>query len=232
MPPLSRVNKGILIAMGASFLMVSALKLAGQPYQFLGLIREKFWGFQLLSYPLVDENIISVIFNGLLFWFLGGELEKQWGEKYYIKFLLSLIFSGAAFFLLMVYSPFSIPFSLYAGTSGVILGLLMAYGIMYGERELYFMFIFPLKAKYFCLLIACIQLYGSFFSLGKLSSLTNLFLMGFAYFMLYFKARQKNQENRKKRFQKHQRESLKKSFRLIKNEEDEKSSGKNPRYWQ
>ena len=44
------------------------------------------------------------------------------------------------------------------GASGAIFGLLLAYGIIYSERIIYFMMIFPIKARHFTLIIAAIEL--------------------------------------------------------------------------
>lgn len=231
MPPISKTNKVIISTLVVSFLIVSALRIAGIPHwSFLVLAKETFMGFQLLTYALVDMSIISLIFNALLFWFLGGELEQSWGKKFYIQFILSLLVGGGLIFLAISFSPFGQALSDYRGTAGIISGLLVGYAMMYGERELHFMFFFPLKAKYFCILIAGIQLYGAFFSLNKQSAIAHLFTMALAFGILYWKALSSRKARRNEEFKQYQRENLKKSFKLIKN--DEKKDDNDPRYWQ
>lgn len=44
------------------------------------------------------------------------------------------------------------------GASGAVFGLLLAYGIIYSERIIYLMMVFPIKARHFTLLIASIEL--------------------------------------------------------------------------
>ncbi len=43
------------------------------------------------------------------------------------------------------------------GASGALFGLLVAYGIVFSERIIYFMGLFPMKAKYFAMLAAAID---------------------------------------------------------------------------
>jgi membrane associated rhomboid family serine protease len=70
------------------------------------------------------------------------------------------------------------------GASGAIYGLLMAYGLMFGERQLLFMMVFPMKAKYFVWILAGIELMTTVFSRqGGLASAAHLggMLAGFGY---------------------------------------------------
>lgn len=227
MPPLSKINKVILIVLAIAFLIISALQLADiHVAAFLVLAKETFLGFQLLTYLLVESSIMSLIFNGLLLWFIGGELERVWGSRSYLRFLLSLALGAAVIFLGVSFTPLAQVFASYQGIGGLMMGLLVAYAVLFGERELHFMFIFPLKAKYFVLLIAAIQLYTAFFTASKLVALAHVLTMVFAYGYLYMKYRNSRRQQRSERFKKHQRDVLKKSFKLIKNDDEP------PRYWQ
>jgi len=44
------------------------------------------------------------------------------------------------------------------GASGALFGLLVAYGIVFSERVIYFMGLFPMKAKHFALIAAALDL--------------------------------------------------------------------------
>ena len=161
-----------------------------------------------------------------MIWFIGGELELRWGEKYYRRFLLGMLIGSGFIFLALSFTPLSGVLSGYRGTAGVMMGLLVAYAIMFSERELHFMFFFPLKAKYFCLLIAAIQLYGSFFSVNKQAAIAQLLSMVLAYALLLFKSRLMARSRIKAEFREKQRDNLKKSFKLIKSDDDK------THYWQ
>jgi hypothetical protein len=47
----------------------------------------------LLTYPLVSINPISLLFYGLMLWWVGGSLERSWGTRFYAIFfgLMSVI---------------------------------------------------------------------------------------------------------------------------------------------
>ena len=70
------------------------------------------------------------------------------------------------------------------GSSGALFGLLLAYGILYADRTLLFGFLFPIKAKYFVMILGAISLLGSFGpSGGGVSYVAHLggMLIGFLY---------------------------------------------------
>ena len=55
------------------------------------------------------------------------------------------------------------------GASGALFGLLVAYGIVFSERIIYFMGLFPMKAKYFAMIAAALDL-SSLFTTGFLGT--------------------------------------------------------------
>jgi membrane associated rhomboid family serine protease len=113
--------------------------------------------YQLITYPFIEASFMGLLFEGLLLWFIGSELESKWGRKFYIEFFLISILSVAPLYLILSKTlGLSAPLM---GITGFNYALLVAYAIIYSERQLMFMMIFPMKAKYFCLLLAGIQLY-------------------------------------------------------------------------
>lgn len=154
-PQLSKANKIIIgIYLGLFIFSKILAQAAGvNLVQILGLSlsgMQNFAIFQLFTYPLIESGFTPMLFNGLLLWFIGSDLEQKWGIKVYIQFLLaSSFFSGLAYLALAGPMAAALPFF---GMTGTSLALLMAYGIIYSERTMIFMFIFPMKAKYFCML--------------------------------------------------------------------------------
>ena len=43
------------------------------------------------------------------------------------------------------------------GASGAIFGLMLAYGLIFGERVVYFMMLFPMRAKYFTMILGAVE---------------------------------------------------------------------------
>jgi membrane associated rhomboid family serine protease len=61
------------------------------------------------------------------------------------------------------------------GASGAIYGCLMAYGLLFGERVLLFMMLFPMKAKHFIWVLAGVEFLSTVFSgRGGLSSAAHI----------------------------------------------------------
>jgi membrane associated rhomboid family serine protease len=171
-PPLTRVNKTILISSGVCFLLASILKAVGafSLTKVLGLSANGlFHGliYQLLTYPFVEIHLMNFIFNGLVIWFIGSELETQWGEKVYLRFLIfTVVFVGLTYSLVHLMFFFGTPtyFSSLHGLSGINFALLIAYSLLYPDRQMVFMMIFPMKAKFFCWILAGIEAYLAVFN--------------------------------------------------------------------
>lgn len=171
-PRLTPINKMLLIICGGFFILQSILKLMGHQFldQYLGLsLHMVSRGFvsQLLTYPLVQTDFFSFLFNALVVWFIGSELEDFWGGRRYFKFLLWVVIgSGLSYlgFTLILDSRTSLSYLTLKSLQGFTYGLLMAYGIIFRDRLLSFMMIFPMKAKYFCMLLVGIELYMGLFS--------------------------------------------------------------------
>lgn len=193
-PPLSRINKLILIASGVCFLGGAILKAVGAPIfvNYLGLSGTSlFQGhvYQLLTYPLVERELLSFLFNGLIIWFIGSELEGQWGERIYLRFLL-LVTVGVG--LLYILGCFLFYGTLYSGSdlhglTGLNLAFLVAYALLYPDRQMSMMMVFPMKARTFCWILVAIEAYMAVFS-SLATSWAHLLAMGVSYLIIRFQS--------------------------------------------
>lgn len=108
-------------------------------------------------------SVTHILFNMLMLWFIGTELENRWGRNLFIFFyIFSGVGAGLIYTLGMVLWTIAFPNSTsmlvpVVGASGAIYGLLLAYGILFGERIIHVMMIFPMKAKYFVILLGAIE---------------------------------------------------------------------------
>ncbi|MBF0299119.1 MAG: rhomboid family intramembrane serine protease [Oligoflexia bacterium] len=194
-PPLTKINKTIIVMTATVFIISSIFSLMAKNFslaQYLGLsigMLTKGHLYQIFTYPLIQDGLLSFIFNALIIWFVGGDIENELGKKLYTA-LLSTTILGAAVTYIIVMSIFfrdnllatSIPF---IGLSGICYALLLIYSFLYGERPLLFMLIFPMKAKYFCWLLIGIELYMSIFSASSKNSIGHLGAMLFSF--LFFR---------------------------------------------
>ncbi|MBY0515763.1 MAG: rhomboid family intramembrane serine protease [Bacteriovoracaceae bacterium] len=192
-PPLSRVNKILLIVIVAFFILHSLGHALGafSLVQWFGLVPGSTFPlrlYTLLTYPWVETHLMSVLFNGLALWFLGSELERQWGEKIYLKFLFASIFLAGVLYLLIaavILRGTWLGGGVLIGTAGFTYSLTAAYATLYPDREFLMMFAFPVKAKWFCLIMAGVELYLGVFS-GNPASWGHLFAMLFGFLLIRY----------------------------------------------
>lgn len=199
LPTLSKVNKSIIIVFVGLFLLNSVLKstaginLAG----ILGLSGSQIFNgmiFEFFTYPIIGTSLLEVVFNSMLLWFIGSEIESMWGTSRYLKFMAtSLIGGGLIFFAISVsFLSSSVYFSVpLTGMTGFINALLLAYAILFPDKTFLFMLIFPVKAKIFCSLLIAMQLYIGIFSPGGVLAWGHLGAM-FSGFMFMIIASQKS----------------------------------------
>lgn len=228
-PPLSRVNKILMISVGGLFILQSILQsTAGvNLLNFFGLSASylsKGHIYTLITYPFFQNGLMSTVFDCLIIWFIGSDLENRWGEKNYLFFLLSSVLVAGVFYIFISFA-FANPFAPLVGVTGMSYSLLLASSILFPDRAMLFMMIFPIKSRYFCYLLIGILFFTGIFS-GSQSSWGHLAAMmgGFGYMLYMTKKSQGEDLNLGKYFKKKRKNNL----YLIKNKEDEKD----PKYWQ
>ena len=185
LPPLTKVNKyliGILVisfvisSVFSQFLDISLVNILGLSVQGLkdGLI------YKMVTYPFVNSGLFNIVFTGLLFWFLGSELESRWGAKRYIKYLgIAVIvnaFAYSLFALFMGGASMNYPFH---GMSFLSSAMCVSYACIFPDRVFQFFMIIPVKAKYFCLILAGMNVYQGFFTPGGAQAFGNIASMIF-----------------------------------------------------
>jgi membrane associated rhomboid family serine protease len=195
---LTRAVKALLIACFAGFLLQQTIDqfFGGDLLGWLGLtpadviLRHRWW--QLVTYAFLHADVMHLVFNLLMLVFLGSELEARWGAAFFLRYYFFCLVSAGVVYLLVQ------PLVLGAdglrtpmvGASGGIYGLLTAYGILFAERTLLLMLLFPMKAKHFVWVLAGIEFLSSLYS-GRngLSSVAHLSGMGAGFGFLWVRAR-------------------------------------------
>lgn len=231
-PPLSKLNKIILITTGACFLVASILKAIGafSLVSILGLSAGGVFNgliYQLITYPFVEVQLMSFLFNSLIVWFIGSDLERQWGMKIYLRFLLlTVVGVGVIYTLVNLIFFFGTPvyFSSLHGLSGINFALLIAYSMLYPDRQMAFMMIFPMKAKTFCWILVGIEAYMAIFTSFR-SAWAHLLAMGISFIIIHF---QNNPLIRKALNTSWKRRPSSKKHLYVVKDEDQKP----PKYWQ
>jgi membrane associated rhomboid family serine protease len=129
--------------------------------------------WQLLTYCFVHQGILNTAFELLSLWFLGSFLEANHGSRWLGEiFFFSVLGAGLA--AMGIYFALPAGGGMLAGCYGGLFGLLIAFGVLYGDLE-FMMFPLPMmiKAKYLVavyLLIALAMLFSNqrFFAFAQL----------------------------------------------------------------
>lgn len=140
-------------------------------FDWLGLVPKAFTSDFKLWQPftylfLHSPDLTHILFNMLLLWWVGSQIERTLGSKQFLRYYLTCGV-GAAFLYLLVVGAFELFGSAagpvagmpVVGASGAIFGLLLAFAIFHGEEVVYFMMIFPMRAKYFVGILVLIELF-------------------------------------------------------------------------
>ena len=162
--PITPAVKVIILANVAMFVVTRiahdlVVDLLGMtPADVLG--RAQIW--QVVTYLFIHSpsSFGHILFNMLAVWMFGVELERRWGTPFFAKFYAVCGVGAAVCTIAVSLLPFDAAQSLYftatIGASGAVYGLLMAWALLFPHREILFMFIFPLKARMFVLLVGAI----------------------------------------------------------------------------
>jgi membrane associated rhomboid family serine protease len=158
MPPLPPVTKVFVLICVAVF---CAQLLLGRWIEGLfalwPLASGNFMPWQVLSYAFLHGDIGHLLFNMLGLWMFGSELERLWGQKRYIRFLVASALAAALAQIVWTMVVGSrVPT---VGASGALFGLLLAFGMLFPNRIIVPLIPpIPMKAKYFVAIFGGLEL--------------------------------------------------------------------------
>jgi membrane associated rhomboid family serine protease len=127
------------------------------------------WIWQLATYSFLHEGFFHFLFNALTLWMFGSQFEMDWGSKQFLEFFFFCVVGAALVTVGVSYTGLGhiSPYTRTEGASGGIFGILAAFGLIYGDREI---MLFPIpisiKAKYFVIGLVFIALLGAIQSAG------------------------------------------------------------------
>ncbi len=145
------------------------------------LVWRELYIWQLFTYQFLHGGLFHLLFNMLALWMFGCDLERRWGTHFFLRYYFVCVVGGAI--LNSVFIPDQTIPSI--GASAGVYGILLAYGLIYPDRIIYFYFLFPLKMKHFVMIIGAISLYSSIMATHSgIAHLAHVGGMGFGYFYL------------------------------------------------
>jgi membrane associated rhomboid family serine protease len=161
--PLSWAVKLLIWTNVAAFVLTV---FAPQIIEFLGLaptaVFGRLWVWQLVTYLFLHGGLFHLLFNMLALWMFGVELERLWGTRLFLKYYFVTGAGAAVTTVIVAILPFdfarAVYYSVTIGASGAIYGILLAYAMHYPDRPIYMYLLFPIRAKYFVIIIGGISL--------------------------------------------------------------------------
>jgi membrane associated rhomboid family serine protease len=120
--------------------------------------------WRLATYMFLHSRtgVGHILFNMLSLWMFGVELERMWGTRYFLKFYFFCGVCAALTTVVLSFVPLGMFESLYRsltiGASGAIFGVLLAYALYFPHRPILVMFVFPVPARYFVMIMGGISL--------------------------------------------------------------------------
>ena len=163
--------------------------------------------YQFFTYMFMHANFGHLFFNMFALWMFGNTLENIWGSQ---RFLLFYVVCGLGAGLcqeLVQYIQYTTQLANYAtvntgsqiitmsdylnmmttvGASGAIYGLLLAFGMMFPNSRIYLYFLFPIKAKWFVIGYAVIELLAGLSGQGNVAHFAHLGGMLFGLLLILY----------------------------------------------
>lgn len=122
-----------------------------------------FYPWQIITYQFMHSasNIFHIIFNMIILWMFGSELEGLWGSG---KFLGYYILAGIGAALVQLFiAPMLGQVGPTVGASGAVYGILIAFIMTFPDRPIFFIFFpVPIPAKYLAIILGGFELIMGF----------------------------------------------------------------------
>lgn len=118
--------------------------------------RHHFW--QPLTAPLIDVDPLRLLFHLFALWTFGSELEQRWGRRGFLQYAVGCSLGSALIFLVLGYFFPPVRGLHYDNPTGFLLGLFLAYAVFWPDRQVWFMFLFPIRIKYLLLIIGGLEI--------------------------------------------------------------------------
>jgi len=166
------------------FVLQSIARAENLFFPLFGLVPKLVWSelmiWQPFTYMFFHGGIWHVLINMFVLWMFGSELERLWGKKFFLNYyFITGVGSGLVTMMFGLHSMIPI-----VGASGAVYGVLLAYGVIYPNRQVYLYGLIPIKSLWFVIGVGSIAFLSSFNEGSQISHLTHLSGMIIGYFLL------------------------------------------------
>ena len=163
--------------------------------------------YQLITYMFMHGNFGHLFFNMFALWMFGNTLENIWGSKRFLLFYMVCGIGAGLCQELVQYIQYATSLAQYetvnmggriismdsylnmmttVGASGAIYGLLLAFGMMFPDSRIYLYFLFPIKAKWFVIGYAVLELILGFQGVDNVAHFAHLGGMLFGLLLILY----------------------------------------------
>lgn len=133
----------------ATYLIPQVDSLLGRYGQLFWIGSPLFHSYQFVSYMFLHGSFSHLFFNMFALWMFGRTLEYELGTKRFLTYYFVCGIGAALFQMLVAWVFGEIGFTM-LGASGATMGLLMAFGVMHPNNQIFvFPIPMPIKAKWF-----------------------------------------------------------------------------------
>ena len=163
--------------------------------------------YQFVTYMFMHANFTHLFFNMFALWMFGNTLENIWGSQRFLLFYMVCGIGAGLCQELVQYIQYSTTLANYAtvdvgsqvvamstylnmmntvGASGAVYGLLLAFGMMFPDSRIYLYFLFPIKAKWFVIGYAVLELVSGLTGGGNIAHFAHLGGMLFGLLLILY----------------------------------------------
>jgi membrane associated rhomboid family serine protease len=186
------VTPAVRILLWANFVIYFVTLAYPRLVDWFGLIPqqviEKYWLWQPVTYMFLHARTPThVLFNMLILWMFGVELERMWRTKFFVRYYFITGIGAGVISVLLSLLPFAPLHATYfvttIGASGALYGLLLAFALYFPDRPILMFLLFPVPAKYFVAILGGIAFVMSAQGSGGVAATTHLggLLVGYLY---------------------------------------------------
>ena len=159
MPPLPPITRALMFICAGIFFAINLLDLPFDTLALWPLSTDRFWPWQLVTYGFLHVDMLHLFFNMLGLWMFGSEIERLWGDRRYIQFLLASMVSAAL--VQLVWSAMINSRAPTIGASGALFGVLLAFGMLFPNRTVMLLIPpIPMKAKVLVAIYGALELFA------------------------------------------------------------------------
>ncbi len=157
--PLTPAVKGLLVANAAVYLLARLPGVDTLDFDYLfGLVPNAVFAqgriWQLFTYMFLHGGLWHIGINMLLLWIFGTAIAHRWGDRdFLVYYAVCGVGGGLTSWITAPTSPV-----VTIGASAAVLGLLLAYGLIFPDREVLLYFLIRIKMKYLIWILATIDL--------------------------------------------------------------------------